>query len=385
MHQYKMFLKLVKANLTSILVYFGVYLVLLIAMSNSGKSTLDEAFASKQLSVYVVDEDQTQASEALISYLSELHHVTKTENDKSKLSELLYYREAKYVLTIPEGYEQKLSDGETKNLLKNACVSDSAAGYFVGEQIDQYLTGMHLYLLAGESVPDASKKTLANLKDSKNTSNLEAEGQEETGNEMVFYLFRYLPYVLIAILVCGLSPVLVRFNETDLKNRIACSKTPSASRNLSLALGSLTFSLVVFLAFWLVGLALYKDQMFTDMALLGAVNGIVFLLFCAGLAFLVSCFGADSNAVNLIANIVGLSMSFTCGVFVPMDMLSDQVLAFARLLPAYWFTRCNNMLGGLSKESFDAASYLTYLGIEFGFVCLMFGLAMVVRRYRKVR
>ena len=80
---------------------------------------------------------------------------------------------------------------------------------------------------------------------------------------------------------------------------------------------------------------------------------------------------------------VGLGMSFLGGVFVPQNMLSDQILAVSRFLPTYWYTRINNMLAGFSNESFSFAAYWQYIGIELLFAATVFVLALLASKYRK--
>ena len=85
----------------------------------------------------------------------------------------------------------------------------------------------------------------------------------------------------------------------------------------------------------------------------------------------------------MLAHIVGLSMSFLCGVFVPQSMLSGSVLAVGRFLPAYWYIRANNMLAGFGKEVFDLGFYWKCIGIQFLFAAAMFALTAVAARQRK--
>lgn len=87
------------------------------------------------------------------------------------------------------------------------------------------------------------------------------------------------------------------------------------------------------------------------------LNSFVFLLFVIATALLISCFTPNDNTVNILANIISLGMAFLCGVFVPQSVLPDSVLGAAKFLPAYWYVRVNNMLGGFGKEVFDMEFY----------------------------
>ena len=113
------------------------------------------------------------------------------------------------------------------------------------------------------------------------------------------------------------------------------------------------------------------------------LNSLAFLLFTTALSLLISTFSPDDNVLNMLANIVGLSMSFLCGVFVPQSMLSGSVLAVGRFLPAYWYIRANNMLAGFGKEVFDLGFYWKCIGIQFLFAAAMFALTAVAAKQRR--
>ena len=385
MQHCKAFFKIAKWNLRSIIVYFIVFLVLLLLMANSGKETTAETFQNKQLDICVIDEDDTEASRALTGYLGKQHNLISVENDPEALSDRLYYRYIKYVLTIPKGYEENLLAGKTENLLTNAKVSLSAAGYFVDEQINEYLSALTLYLSAGNSFADASRKVTDCIEGMAEPEQINFSSSGAKTDSHVYYIFRYLPYVYIAILICGMAPILCTFRKKDLHDRIGCSASSLRSRNRQLTISCILYSILVWLVFWLVGIISCGKEMFSQNALLGGGNNFAFLIFVAGMTFLISNCVSDNNVLNLLANIIGLSMSFLCGVFVPMNMLADSVQTVAQFLPAYWYTRCNDMLGGMSKDSFSMELYWQAIGIQLLFALTMFVLAMVVGRVRKQR
>jgi ABC-2 type transport system permease protein len=85
----------------------------------------------------------------------------------------------------------------------------------------------------------------------------------------------------------------------------------------------------------------------------------------------------------MIANIIGLGMSFLCGVFVPQNMLSPGLLSFAKFLPAYWYTRVNDMLGGLSNESVNLQFVMTAFGIQLLFAATLFAAALATTKIKQ--
>ena len=113
------------------------------------------------------------------------------------------------------------------------------------------------------------------------------------------------------------------------------------------------------------------------------LNSFVFLLFVIATALLISCFTPNDNTVNILANIISLGMAFLCGVFVPQSVLPDSVLGAAKFLPAYWYVRVNNMLGGFGKEVFDMEFYWLCIGIQLMFTVAIFAVTMVFSKQRR--
>ena len=200
---------------------------------------------------------------------------------------------------------------------------------------------------------------------------------------MVFYFFQYLPYIFLAILFAGMAPILVTLNSRDMKARTACSALPGRTRTLAMASGCLLYSLGIWLLFLLLGLVFYQKAMLQPYVGYAILNSLAFLFFTAALSLLISTFSPDDNVLNMLANIVGLSMSFLCGVFVPQSMLSGSVLAVGRFLPAYWYIRANNMLAGFGKEVFDLGFYWKCIGIQLLFAAAMFALTAVAAKQRR--
>ena len=124
----------------------------------------------------------------------------------------------------------------------------------------------------------------------------------------------------------------------------------------------------------------FGRTLFFTFPLLGMLNSFVFLLFTTALALFISLFSPGSNVLNMIANIVGLSMAFFCGVFISQEMLPDSVLSAGRFLPAYWYIKANNMLGGFSNEVFDMNVYLQCLGIELLFAAAVIAVMLACLR-----
>ncbi len=102
----------------------------------------------------------------------------------------------------------------------------------------------------------------------------------------------------------------------------------------------------------------------------------------SAIAILTSSFSPSSTGVNVIANIVGLGMSFLCGIFVPQSLLGNGVLKIGKFLPAYWYVKANDMIyfSGDVGESFSLSKIFEYIGIQMVFVVVLFVLVMLIMK-----
>lgn len=379
----KAFFMIARKRLLTAFIYIAIYTFIILILSSTTEDSMKNNFSSVSLTIFIADEDQTPASRALCGYLDSLHEIADLNNDEEVLADQMYYRTLDYVLTIPAGFEDSLTSGKKEALLTDVKIPGSTNGYFVDQQISQYVQSLQLYLSGGYSLTEAIAETDKSIADAVSVTTVSFETEGSSSDGRVFYFFQYLPYIFIAILFSGLTPVLVTLNKKSIKNRTTCSALTLTSKNLQLAGCCVVYSLVVWLLFAGLNVLFYGTDCFTANAMLAMLNSLAFLLFTAALALLVSYFAPDDNVINMAANIVGLSMAFLCGIFVPQTMLSPSVLNVGRFLPAYWYIRANNMLAGFGNEVFDLSIYRTCIGIQLLFTAAIFCITLLVSRKRK--
>jgi ABC-2 type transport system permease protein len=360
-------------------------MVITIILSKTATSDQSTQFTFSSVDMCIIDEDQSTASQALYDYLTSIHHpVTLDSYDNETLQDQLYYQNISYVLTIPEGFEQKLLAGKTDTLVQTSKRQDSLSGYFVDQQIDNYLQALSLRLMGGATLEEAITTTDDALVAAPEVNAVSFGKQSDGNGDAMYYFFQYLPYVFIMMLLEGLSPVLIAFHRKDLGDRINCSALRTQSKNTQIGLGCATYTLVIWLAFILLSVIMYgPSQIFSKNGLLCLLNSFVFALITTALTLLIGSLPLSSNVLNMISNVIGLGMSFLCGVFVPQWLLGDTVLAVSRFLPAYWYIRINNMLSGLSGEALSMNTYGMCIGIQLLFCAAIFCVYLAVNRQQK--
>jgi len=111
------------------------------------------------------------------------------------------------------------------------------------------------------------------------------------------------------------------------------------------------------------------------------LNSFVFTLVAAAIASLACSFVRGPNSQNAAANLLSLVLSFLGGVFVPLELMGDGMLAVSRFTPTYWYVTALDRLCGLT--SFDSKSMLPAwqaMLLQLAFAAAIFCVALAVNK-----
>lgn len=375
-------MKVTKKRLHVSMIYIVIFIAIGIGMTVNASKTI--GFETSTLEISITDLDNTEASRALAEYIGKNNEIVEVDSDKDAVLDAIYYRSADIVLTINEGYSEKLANGETDGLFSDYRVPGSYSAEFFDSQLNRYISMITAYTAGGMDVDEAAAKS-AELAENEvsveivsfsNNSNVEFDGN-------ITYYYQYIPYILVVTLICGLCPTLLVMTRSEIRNRTNCSCVSSVSQMTQIVLGTIIFAVGVYLLLTIAAFFLYGSQMLNSKGLLALLNGFVFLIFATMLTLLISVICPGSKAVSMIANVISLGMSFLCGVFVPQYLLGDTVLGIGKFLPAYWYVRANNMLAGTGGEVFGMGKYMTCIGIEIGFSIALFCVTILVAKTKR--
>ena len=379
MQVFKTFMKIIRSKIGVAMIYVGVFLGISIPMSTS--STAANMFAQQtKIDICIFDEDNTSESRALTDLIGQRQNIVPLENDRDTIIDALYYARANYVLVINKGYAEKLAAGDTRELFGNYHMHDSYSEVFMEQFLNEYVNSVRAYMAGGNDISAAIEKAEDALSQETEvrTATFEDVGSADYPVRFSSY-FRYMPYALISVLINALCPALLAVNKKDILFRTNCSCVRSSVYTLQIFAGSGIFVFLVWLIFVVTGTFMYGG-IYQGKAWLAVLNSFIFALAAASIAIFISSLSPSQNIVNLITQVIGLGMSFLCGIFVEQSMLSDGVLAAARFLPAYWYVRANNMLAGI--DAFDAAKLTEFFLIEFAFAAALAILTLLVRRQK---
>lgn len=373
MQVFKTFFKVMKKFYPGIILYFGIMMILMLVYANTSDGS-EQKFTQSTYSIHIVDEDESELSGYLQEYLGSIHTIMDGDFSEEEWIDMLHYSEIATIITIPEGFGESFQKSE---IIKVSSLKDDGQpwGIYVENQMEAYLTSLRAYLSAGYSIEDADSLTKEGL----DTEAL-ISMTEKTGTvSRVYALFRFLPYIILSVILSGILPVVLAFNRAEVKARMDVSYMPNMKRNLLLIFSALCASLVL----WLITIAAActVPGAFTEKGLLFILNSFVFAVVSVCVLAFCSSFRLTDNAVSWLCNILGLSFAFLGGTFVPLDYMGKGVQAIGRFLPTYWYSVAIDRINsgeGLSK-------IIDCLAIEllFGFVLLAIGLLINKTNVRK--
>lgn len=382
---FRLYLAIIKKNFGYFAMYFGIFIGIALMYSNAQSSQAEEMFQAVRVSIPVIDRDQSEASKALTDFLAQENDVYAFEGDVTELNRGLYYREIGYVLTIPEGFGASLEpEGRQDVQLEVVKVPGSTAGYYIDADIEQFLMRYRTYLAAGFSAREAGQHTLT-LQGSEDTVRIETETQSSSTLPSWAYTFNYFPYLYLSVFIYCMSFVLKAFRDRHVEDRLRASPIPLRTQALQ---GFLAFALV-FAAIWFLSMLvplIARSADFYTSPHRGWIllNSLSFLLVAASIAFLVGNLAHSDVAISALTNVIGLGMCFLGGVFVPPNLLSENVQKFSRFLPSWWYVRIVNLVGSHpgALSAADTRIIAESLLIQVAFAVATFSLTLFLLRQK---
>ncbi|MBR6792653.1 MAG: ABC transporter permease [Ruminococcus sp.] len=373
------FMKIVLKRLRTSMIYIVIFVSICVGLALNSKPA--DSFTDYTLDISINDLDDTPASRAIAEYIADNHNVVETITDKDDILDSLFYLKTDIVLTINKGYSENLAKGQTDELFSAYRIPDSYYAELFDSQINNYIGIVSSYIAGGDDIEKAVEKAGETASLEVEVTNIKASEKSNSSGITVF--FQYIPYILILSLVTAICPSILTMTSNEIRNRTNCSCVSSAKQLIQLVLGTVIVSFSIFLILIIASIALYRGELFTSTGLLALLNAFVFLLFVIMFTLLIAVIAPSPRAVDMIANIFGLGMSFLCGVFVPQYLLSDAVLSVGKFFPAYWYVKANNMLAGVNGYVFTNSDFFTAIAVQLAFTVAIFFITLLISKSRR--
>ncbi len=379
---FKGYLKILKKNLGMLLMYLVIFFAIAIALQTAAHKEHLGTFEKTRINIAVADRDQSELSQGLIRYLSTIHNVSEISSEPSVMQEELFYRNASYIVQIPENFYQTCIEEEEP--LSVTKVPGSYTSFYVDQQISTWLNSIRTYTAAGFSLKKAMDASME-LSASEVTMYEGTENNLET--PPYIYYFRYVPYLFLAVLSYSLGYVLLAFQKEDIQKRMRASAVSMRRQNMEGLLAMFMLGTVL----WLIsaaGVCVLFGKEFLTSPLIGyyILNTALMLGIALSLSYLVGIFVKNSNMLSGISNLLSLGMCFLCGAFVPMSIMNKSVLKIAQFLPVYWYESVNETLARYKNLPIPVAKEIwKSMGIEAMFIAAFVFMILAVSKYKQQR
>lgn len=377
---FKGYIKILKNNIGLIMIYLVIFFSVAMALQAAARKEHLEDFQKTSINVAIADQDDSILSHALTDYLKAIHNVSEISSNPAVMQEELYYRNAEYIIQIPENfYETCLVQGNPISVTK---VPGSYTSFYVDQQINAWLNNVRTYIASGFSREEAAKAALVQsaakvfIYQDKSTT---AETPEYT------YYFRYVPYLFLAVLCYSMGYILLAFQKEDIQKRMQASSVSVHRQNLEGLLAMFTIGTALWLIAIIGSLIIYQQKLlFSGVFAYYLLNTFLIMLVSLSLSYLLGLFVKNSNMLSGISNIVSLGMCFLSGVFVPMSIMNKKVLKISQFLPVYWYENINETLSQYHIISGDiAVEVWKSMGIQVVFTLTILSMILAVSKHKR--
>lgn len=386
MQVYNAFFKVIQKNLPQIMIYVVVFIGLAVGLGNTNAKAVNTDFTETKVNIVFINHDtDSKLAEGLRNYLNKNANIVDIPDDKQKLQDALFFREAEYIVKVPKGFTGGLLSGQPVQLEKTA-VPASTSEIYIDNIINKYLNTAKVYIDNGSNLPDEQLlRYIENDLSQKTEVKLTNSIKEVSKNEKVSFYFNYLAYSLFAVLILGVSSVMMVFNNKDLRKRNLCSPIKLGNMNFQMILGNLSYAVLAWFVMIFTSFIMYGSYMFTARGLLLLLNSFVFTVAALSISFMIGNIIKGPGAMSAAANVVSLGTCFISGVFVPQALLGKTVLKIASFTPNYWYVKSNNSIAKLINfNSENLAPIFINMIIVIGFAATALALTLVVIKQKRM-
>lgn len=376
-------LKSTKACIVTIIVYFSVFVLFGNISARATATAKDTMFEDSIVKVAITDNDNSALSRGLIEYLNETEDVVDPQTTSIKeMNDNVRFLIYDYALIIPEDFSERAKAGETEDLLEYVAPGATAPQFLLTEKIRTYMQDVMVYLNSGYSEEEAIALTKENLIKLSDTKASIMDNADENHRSFYTGMFTFNGYTLMMILCISISSVLSFTKDVDVKNRISVSGMHFKTRNFAIIAAVFCIGIVITAAVTVVvGLMGLSDT--NGKFIFYCIDVIALMLVGLGMAYMISAITTNENIINMVTNMLVLSMSFFCGVFIDIQFLSPAIVKFAHFLPLYWYTAAIRLINDTPVDKILGKTFYEYLLIEILFAGIFFAAGLIISKKKE--
>ena len=387
MQVYKAYFKIIKKNIGQLSIYLIIFLLFAIIFGKVSTSPKDTDFESTKVNISIINKDEnSKLISGLTDYLKENANIVDVGTSKEDLQDALFFREAEYIITIPKGFTKEILKGNKDINIEKTVIPNSTSEIYMDNLINRYLNTVKMYTSTIDNISQA--KLVSNVnKDLSHTTDVKIKTYDNdySNNASCANYYNFFAYSMFAVLILGISLVMISFNNKDLKRRNLASSLSMKNMNIQMVFANITYALVVWFVMIIASFIMFKNYMFTINGLLSLLNSFVFTLAALSISILISNLVTSRNALSAVVNVIALGSCFISGVFVPQQYLGDKVLSIAKFNPTYWYVKANDDIAILVNYSNEnMRPIFMSMIIVLGFALAVYAVTLVVIKQKRL-
>ncbi len=381
MQVFKVYFKILKSAAPALIIYIVIFsvMVFFISTAQSKKMTV---YKETKIDAALVNYDKDSILvQDLLDYLSKYCNFTDYMDKEDELADALFFRQVKFILTIPYDFGEDFLSGRDTGVEKKT-IPEGAYNVSVDNAINNYLNIARLYLAA---FPDISQAELiTNIRRDMITEtevSIAAGVNEDKISDFYNRYFNSASYIMLSCCLLGIGMLMLTFHNIHIMRRNMVTPITHSEFNLQLIGGNLIFVLTYDIFFILFGYLINEDKTINGNVLLYWLNLLIFSVSALSISYLSAILIKSRQGNNILSTVLPLGLSFISGAFVPQYLLNKSVLKLASFTPLYWFIKGNDTIAGVIHfrwENINGIIY--YMLIQVGFAAAFFSVALVISK-----
>jgi len=378
------YFKIMKKNLPALFIYFFVFAALSVLMTSLLGGGSSSAFTETKSNIAFFNEDAgAPLAQGLEGYLAQKANIVAIPDDDQSVQDALYYGKISGVLRVPAGFSDSFMRGGEAAIEKTAS-ANTVSGVFLDVLVNKYLDTAKLYAL---NLPSASQADIVKSVETdlghEAAVTVNSYGRPN-GSKDLTYHFQFFAYPIIAILIWGVTSIMMAMGKPDFSNRTLCSPVRPLKVNLQILLANAVFALAALIALLALIFGMQGSIPMNTATLLLILNALAFTAVSLSIGFLAGRLVRSQAAQAAVTNVVSLGMCFLSGVFVEQALLGKTVLSIASFTPGYWYIRAVEDIRNTVAWSAQTVQPVVYsMLIQLGFAAAILIIALAVTKQRK--
>ena len=387
MQVFKAYFRIVNKRRMLMLIYLIVFVALSAVISSMiSSSAAPAAFAETKYNISFFNEDENAPlSDGLKQYLGQSTQIVEIGSRPQDVADALFYGHVASVVTVPRGFSESFMQGSADVHIEKIAASGMPSGIYIDFLINKYLNMAALY---AKNMPDATQSQIVQYVAADLEKTAAVDYQQSSAPEqpdLLPFYFRFLAYSVLAMMMMGVSMVMMSFNEANVSNRMLCAPLRPVRMSLQLVLANAVLALVVWAVMCAFIFIANGDTAFDTGAVLLGINALVFTIVSLCIGFFAGKFIKNHGVQAAVTNVVSLGFSFISGVFVDQALLGKTVQSIASFTPSYWYIRAVEAIRVITVYNSETIRpVIESMLIQLGFAAVILVVTLAVSKQRRM-